>query len=147
MDSYEINKDTYAVISVNENITKVIENEGEYLINTSSYNVMENSCEYYGSSYTGRLRGTKAILGSTYKVPIIIEETNDLIFFPTESPNSTTCTWFALNSIKSYEKSGGFTKVTFNNGKTVFVKMTTGSFETQILRASRLASLLKKRLQ
>ena len=53
----------------------------------------------------------------------------------------------ALNSIKSYEKSGGFTKVTFNNGKTVFVKMTTGSFETQILRASRLASLLKKRLQ
>ena len=84
MDSYEINKDTYAVISVNENITKVIENEGEYLINTSSYNVMENSCEYYGSSYTGRLRGTKAILGSTYKVPIIIEETNDLIFFPTE---------------------------------------------------------------
>lgn len=147
MDTYEINKETLAVISINENITKVIENDEEYLINANSYKVMENSCEYYGSSYNGRLRGTKAILGSTYKVPIVVEESNELIFFPTESPNSTTCTWVSLNNLQSYEKSGGFTKVTFTNGKTVFIKMSTSSFETQVLRANRLGSLLKKRLQ
>lgn len=147
MDTYEVNKDTCVIISVNDEITKVIETEGEYLVNTSCYKVMENSCEYYGSSYQGRLKGTRAILGSSYKAPIVVEESNELIFFPTESPNSDTCTWFSLNNIASYEKSGGFTKVTFTNGKSIFIKMSTGCFETQVLRANRLGSLMKKRLQ
>ena len=81
MDSYEINKDTCAVISLNDDITKVIEKEDDYFINKSCYEVMEESCQYYGSSCDGRIKGTKVILGSGYKVPIIIEESNDIIFF------------------------------------------------------------------
>lgn len=145
MDSYEINKNTCAVVSVGENLSKVIEKEDEYYVNKRSFEVMEDSCQYYGSSCEGRIKGTKNILGSNYKVPIIIEETNNIIFFPTESSHKNTCIWISLNNIKKYEKSNGFTKVTFDSGKEIVVKMSISSFETQVLRANRLESIIKKR--
>lgn len=145
MDSYEINKDTCAVVSINDKVSKVIENDCDYYINQNTYDVMENSCQYYGSSCAGRIKGTKMILGSNYKVPIIIEESNEIIFFPTESPNSDNCTWLSLNNVKKYEKDAGFTKVTFNSGKQMVVKMSLASFENQLLRANRLGSVVRKR--
>ena len=84
----------------------------------------------YGSTCEGRIKGTKMILGSNYKVPIIIEETNEIIFFPTESAKNANCIWLSLNNIRSYEKSNGFTKVTFNSGKDLIIKMSISSFET-----------------
>lgn len=146
MDSYEINKDTCAIISVDKNITKVVEKNNEYYVNQTTYEIMDNSCQYYGSSCEGRIKGTKMILGSNYKVPIIVEETNDIIFFPTESPSSTSCSWLSLNQIERYEDCEGFTKVTFINGQNIVVKMSIASFENQILRANRLESLLRKRI-
>ena len=145
MDSYEINKDTCAIVSINDEISKVLENNEEYLVNKSSFEVMEDSCEYYGSSCEGRNKGSKKLLGSNYKVPIIIEETNDIIFFPTEAAKNANCIWISLNNIKSYEKSNGFTKIIFNSGKEITVKMSMSSFETQLLRANRLSSILRKR--
>ena len=145
MDSYEINKDTYAIVTVDNGVTKVLEKNDEYFINKNSYEVMEDSCAYYGSSCEGRVKGTKTILGSNYKVPIIIEETNEIIFFPTEAATSANCIWLSLNNIKKYEKCNGFTKVTFNSGKELIVKMSISSFETQLLRANRLGSIVRKR--
>ncbi len=145
MESYEINKNTCAIVSVDKEITKVVESNHEYYINQTTYEIMDNSCQYYGSSCDGRIKGTKMILGSGYKVPIVVEESNDIIFFPTESPNSISCSWLSLNQIARYEDSDGYTKVTFNNGKYLIVKISTASFENQILRANRLESLLKKR--
>lgn len=145
MDSYEINKNTCAVVSIGDNLSKVIEKEDEYYVNKRSFEVMEDSCQYYGSSCEGRIKGTKNILGSNYKVPIIIEETNNIIFFPTEASHKNTCIWISLNNIKKYEKNNGFTKVTFDSGKEIVVKMSITSFETQVLRANRLESIIKKR--
>ena len=145
MDSYEINKDTYAVMSINEGVSKVLEKDDEYFINKNSYEVMEDSCSYYGSSCEGRIKGTKQILGSNYKVPIVVEETNEIIFFPTEAAANANCIWLALNNIKSYERNNGFTKVIFISGKELIVKMSISSFETQLLRANRLGSIIRKR--
>ena len=146
MDSYEINKDTCAVIGVNDNVTKVIECDDEYYINKGCYEVMEDSCQYYGSSCEGRMKGSKYIMGSNYKLPIVVEESNDIIFFPTESPNSPNCGWFSLNNVENYERCEGFTKVTFVSGKELIVKMSVTSFENQILRANRLGSLIRRRI-
>lgn len=145
MDSYEINKDTCAVMTIDEGVTKILEKDDEYFVNKNSYEVMEDSCSYYGSSCEGRVKGTKMILGSNYKVPIIIEETNEIIFFPTEAATNANCIWLSLNNIKSYEKCNGFTKVIFESGKELIVKMSISSFETQILRANRLGSIIRKR--
>lgn len=145
MDSYEINKSTCAVISVTDTISKIIEDNEDYIINRSSYEVMEDSCTYYGSSFDGRSKGSKNILGSIYKVPVIIEETNDLIFFPTDSTKSKKCNWISLNQIDKYEKVGKCTKIHFKNGKTCIIKMGINSFELQILRANRLSAIINQR--
>ena len=146
MDSYEVNNKTCAVIGINDEVTKVIETNDDYFVNKNSFSVMEDSCQYYGSSCDGRIKGTKMILGSNYKVPIIVEESNEIIFFPTESPYSNKCAWISLNNMKSYEKCNGFTKVIFDENKEIIVKMSIGAFEMQVLRANRLGSLLKKRI-
>ena len=145
LDSYEINKDTCAVININNEVSKIIEKKDEYLLPKASFEVMEDSCAYYGSSCEGRIKGTKQILGSNYKVPIVVEESNEIIFFPTEAASNANCIWLSLNNIKNYERNNGFTKVTFNSGKELIVKMSISSFETQILRANRLGSIIRKR--
>lgn len=145
IDSYEINKDTCAILNLNNEVTKVVENNQEYLIPKTTFEVMEDSCAYYGSSYEGRLKGTKMILGCNYKLPIIVEESNDLIFFPTNGTSSEKCSWISLNHVLKYEPYKGYTKVTFTEGRTVVVKMSYNSFDMQVLRATRLQNLIKNR--
>lgn len=145
MESYEINKYTCALVKVEDNLTKVIEDENDYYINQTTFEIMDKSCQYYGSSCEGRLKGTRMILGSNYKVPIVVEETNNIIFFPIESPTRADCTWISLNRIKEYEKCEGLTKVTFINGKSIIINISYGCFETQVFRANRLESLINKR--
>jgi len=145
IDSYEITKDTCAILNIDNDVTKIIEDNQEYLLPKRSFEVMEDSCVYYGSSFEGRLKGTKMMLGATYKLPIIIEESNNIIFFPTTGNNNSKCSWIALNKISSYEPKGGYTKVTFDCGKSIVLKITYSSFEMQLLRATRLQNLLSKR--
>lgn len=145
MDSYEINKNTCAIVTINDSVTKIVEDKDDYYVNKSSFEVMEDSCNYYGSSCEGRIKGTKNILGSVYKVPIIVEETNDLVFFPTDSLKSKNCIWISLNQIRNYEKADGYTKVYFKNGKSIILKMSINSFELQVLRANRLSAVINQR--
>ena len=147
IDSYEINKETCAIINYNNEISQVIEKKQEYLLPKKTFEVMEDSCAYYGSSYEGRLKGTKMMLGCNYKLPIIIEETNDIIFFPTDGIDNEKCSWISLNHVLKYEDYKGYTKVTFTGGKTIILKMAVSSFETQLLRATRLQNLIKKRTE
>ena len=101
MISYEINCDTLALVPVSESETKIIERNNIFVVNDSVMNIIENSCEYFGSSYNGRHEGTKKLIGITHKAPIIIEESKNLIYFPTTSPRLYDCIWIGLNHIKS----------------------------------------------
>lgn len=146
IDSYEINKETCAVLNLNNEVSQIIESNQEYLLPKKTFEVMEDSCAYYGSSYDGRIKGTKMILGCNYKLPIIIEETNNIIFFPTTGTASEKCSWISLNHVSKYEPYKGYTKVTFSEGKSIILKISCSSFEMQLLRATRLQNLLKKRV-
>jgi competence protein ComK len=145
MDNYEINNDTLALIPINASSTKIIEKNDDYIISNSVYNIMENSCEYFGSSYDGRKIGSKKILGSTYKTPIVVEETKQLIFFPTESPLNDECCWISLNNIENYSADDNLTKILFFNQRELFVHMRYQNFNNQVLRATRLLTIMKKR--
>lgn len=85
MNFYEINEDTLAIIPVDSKNSKVIEGDNQYVVSKSAYNIMDESCQYYGSSYSGRVTAAKDILKCAYKTPILVEETRKLIFFPTKS--------------------------------------------------------------
>ena len=101
MNEYEINELTMAVIPINYNQTLIKEYDNEYVIDKTAYEIMEDSCEYYGSSYKGRLSAAKKMLNSSYKIPIVIEESENIIFFPTKSSLLSDCCWINYNFIKN----------------------------------------------
>ena len=74
---YEINEGTLAVLSVDNKTSKIMEDEQDYVVKQSSFDVMDHSCRYFGSSYEGRRQGAKEIIGANYKLPIIIEDRNE----------------------------------------------------------------------
>lgn len=143
-ESYEINNSTLALIAL-DNKTKVIEEEREFFIDKTPSNILEESCEYFGISYLGRKIGTKNLIGITHKSPIIIEESREIIFFPTSSPRLNNCSWISLNNIKNFIKNNEKTKIIFDNQKEIIVDVSFGIMENQILRASLLESTLRKR--
>ena len=99
MNNYEMNFDTLAIIPLNSTETKIIEKEGEYIVNISSMKIIDDGCRFFGSSYIGRSEGTKSMIGINYKAPIIIEETTPIIFFPTLSPRLEACSWISFRDV------------------------------------------------
>ena len=106
---------------------------------------MEDSCEYYGSTYKGRLAAAKKILNSSYKIPIIIEESENIIFFPTKSSLLEDCCWINYNFIKKYEKIGNKVMITFQNNEEIEIDMSKLSLDNQISRATMLELVSRKR--
>ena len=142
---YEINDETLAVMSFDEHKTRIIEEGEDYVVNDVPYSIMENSCRYFGSSLEGRLLGSKDMLGSIYKAPIIVEETRNMIFFPTEALNSSSVSWISYKKIRNVEKYGRKTKIVFNNGETVVVDCPYFSIKNQIFRCNMLDTISRNR--
>ncbi len=146
LESYEINGNTLAIIPIGKNKSKVLEVHNEFLVEKNSTAIIDDSCKYFGSSYQGRFEGTKNILGVSYKSPIIVEESMEIIFFPTTSPRTADCHWICLNNIDDYFKNkDNITKINFKNGINIILNMSIGAFENQIVRSMRLANILKRR--
>ena len=145
---YEINYNTQFIVPIEDNTSKVVEQDDEYIINNSTLNIMEHSCEYFGSSYEGRKEGTRKLLGITHKPPIIIEESNKIIFFPTNSPENSSCCWINLESIERYYRINSTkSAILFKNGDVVEFNVSYGSLTNQILRATRLKYILQERTE
>lgn len=142
---YEINTATLAIVPLDENTSKVYEEEEEYIINKSSNAIIKDNCEFYGSSYEGRCIGTKALTGIKTKYPIIIEESRNIIFFPTTSTRTHQSSWIALNKIKSYSKKRDKSKVEFKNDTKVDFDISYYSLDNQVCRATMLKSKLYDR--
>ena len=69
-----------------------------------------------------------------------------MIYFPTISPRLSDCIWIALNNIQFYEEKNGKTEIIFHNNKRIKLNISYGSFDNQVLRATKLDSILRKRL-
>ncbi len=145
MKEYYINKETSFIIPVDDNKTKVFENNVEYVIDRNIMDIVNESCMYYGSNYQGRYLGSKKILKMNYKLPIVLDEYNEIIMFPTTSPRQKNCKWIILHNLENYKKSEDKTEISLKNGLTFKLDISYGSFESQVFRASMLLMLLKKR--
>lgn len=145
--NYEITYDTQVIAPIDKNSSRIMETDTEYIINNSTLNILEYSCEYFGSSYEGRKEGTKKLLGITHKAPIIVEESRKIIFFPTTSAENEKCVWINLEKIDRYHKLGSKRSVIiFKNGDLIELDVSYGSLSNQILRASRLKFVLDQRI-
>lgn len=144
---YEITYDTQLILPINDNKSKIVEENDEYYINDTPLNILEHSCEYFGSSYEGRKEGTKKLLGITHKSPIIVEETRKIIFFPTTSPENQNCIWINLEKIDKYYKiDHKKSAIEFKNGDVIEFDISIGSLTNQILRSTRLKYVLEERI-
>ncbi len=144
--NYEINNETIAICPLTKNTSKIIELNDEFIISKSVNSIMENSCEYFGSTLLGRKKGTKNLIGVSHKSPIIVEESKEMIFFPTASSRKAEeCTWIRLKYIEKYYKCDNFIKIEFTNNNFLKLNLSYGIIDNQILRATRLESVLRNR--
>lgn len=144
---YEITFDTQVILPVENNSSRIIENNESYVINVPPMQVLEHSCEYFGSLFNGRKEGTKKLLGITHKSPIIVEESRKIIFFPTTSPDRIDCVWINLEKVNKYYKSSSKKSIIeFKNGDIIEFDVSIGSLTNQIMRASRLKYILEERI-
>lgn len=139
---YEINSSTCAINYETETTCYVVEEKRKRKINKSLQQFLNYNCNYFGSSFEGRIKSAKLLLGMKYKLPIIIEESQEIIFFPTKSYRNK-CSWISLTKILKYEKKGKNTLVTFTSGKAEQYDISYESFENQVLRATKLLLILK----
>ena len=133
-----------AIIS-EESITRLVFKNKELITNELSTNVIKKLCLFYGSSLMGRINGTKEMIGISYKCPIIISETKEIIAFPTISYKNKDCNWFFLKHIEKYYYKNNNVEIIFKNGKKIVIKTSFGVIDKQILRSSRLQGVLNAR--
>lgn len=145
MSGYKINPDTLAIIPIGTEKSKIYENDNVIIVKRSVQEIIEESCEYYGCSYTGRKKGTLEMIGITHKSPIVIEDSKNIIFFPTCSPKLSKCSWISLNNIDNYYPYHTDSVIKFNNDLTLHLPVSGKIINNQILRATRLESVLNRR--
>lgn len=144
LQNYEINNKTVALYAMKDK-TRVYEEDKSFLINKPANEIMEDSCSYFGSSLAGRKKGTESLIGVSYKAPVIVEESHNIIFFPTASPKLDTCSWLRLSMIDCYYYQNNELVVKFKNGEKILLNTSYGILDKQILRATRLECVLRGR--
>lgn len=145
MNNYEINKNTIAIIPINAEKTKVYEKNKNFYVFKNSIKIIKDSCNFFGSSYDGRVDGTKSMININSKVPIIIEEFNEIIFFPTSSPRLLTCCWISYNNVIKYIDLDGKTLIFFNDGTSLEIPISANIFDNQMTRALKLHMAIMER--
>ena len=146
LNHYEINGETILIVPLGKNQSKVYEFGGEYIVQQQPLTIIKDSCLYFGSSYEGRKEGTKSLIGIDMKVPIVIEDSKNMIFFPTSSCVNQSSIWISYQNLLKYSKLNEyFTLLYFKNNKSLRVEARYNLIDNQIIRCIKLETLLTKR--
>jgi competence protein ComK len=149
IEEYEVNPYTMfikPVIYGSKVYSEIYELEDEYLSPFKPLDIIKKSCEYFSSSFEGRKDGTKQLIGITHKVPIVIDPTNFIYFFPTTSPTRSECIWISHEHIMDYHRiDSRQTRVIFQNKQSFILPVSRSSFSNQMLRTALLKTTLMQR--
>ncbi|WP_085992774.1 competence protein ComK [Oceanobacillus senegalensis] len=150
--NYEIHPLTLAILSyrdLDENlVSKVIEEDVEYIVEKPPHQVINEACKYFGSSLKGRQDGTRDICGITHKTPISVDPSSGMYFFPTSSPKNKKCSWIAHSHISKLRKvTNHLTEITFKSGKALNLDVSYGILINQVQRTAQFRYMLNKRLK
>ncbi len=137
-EDYIINSEPVVMMSVSNSCCRVVEKNDEFLVNLSLEKIIDNSCKYFGSSLEGRKASSKYHLKYDYKLPIIIDETRNILAFPTKSYKTVDNYVIFINNIKDYEKIEDGILLYFYNENTYIIKESYGIFENQYLKSQKL---------
>lgn len=151
IEEYEVNPFTMFIKPIvygSKIYSEIFEVEDEFLSPFKPLDIIRNSCEYYGSDYEGRRNGTKQLVGYAHKIPIAIDPTNRIFFFPTTSPNRQECIWISHEHVKDYERiNPQETLIHFNNNRSFIFPVSCSSIISQLERTAYLRTKLMQRIE
>src|SRR3954453_11568287 len=149
-EEYEINPLTAAIVPLqygSKLFSQIHQLDQEFYSPLKPLELIKMSCRLFGSGYEGRKEGSRQLIGVTHKIPIIIDATNIMYFFPTTSPNNPLCSWISHEHVLHYDKiDSTHTLVTFRNKKSLVIPISVYSFQNQMLRTSFLRTKLMQRI-
>lgn len=146
LDSYIINYDTLLIVPCDKNKVIVYEIDDEFVVDSNSLEIVENSCLFFGSSLEGRKQGVKSLIDCEMKVPIIVEDSKNLIFFPTSSYKNKQSVWISYQNLLKYSKfDKNVTLLNFKNNRDIKVNVRFGIIDNQIIRCIKLDTFINKR--
>lgn len=129
-----------------KNKSKVVENYITYIINQTPFEIINESCKNYGSSFIGRCESTEYLTGVKYKCPIVISEVKEIIMFPTLSAKCVNCVWINYHGIlKYYNSKPKELTIILKNNRRIFLELSNRIISNQIFKSSRLESVIKSK--
>jgi len=146
IEEYEVNPFTMFIQPKkygNKIYSHIIEFEDEFLCPFKPLDIIKNSC--FGSDYEGRRNGAKLLINAKHKIPIAIDPTNNLYFFPTASPSREESIWISLDHIKDFRRiAPKETLIIFRNKQSFIIPV---PFSTIYNQVSHTATLKWKHMQ
>ena len=132
---YEIDLSTLMLIGIDDSHTKVVTLDNEFVVELSCKQIVDDSCRFFGSSLTERIKATNRLVKMASKTPIIIEESRNIIFFPLKSTREKNNIWVSFNHLDKYFKDDNNTVFKFKNGKSVAIKFSYYIVDNQVTRS------------
>lgn len=102
-DTYEINPQTMAILSVAEieYSAIVLEENKKIYVRQTPLQIIKAACLEGGASYEGRRKAVTYLTGAMQKIPIPINPRRNIFAFPTHSPTTFECNWIFYHQIKT----------------------------------------------
>lgn len=152
LEKYELSPLTMMVLPHYDDFghlfSRVVEENEEIIVKMEPIQVIERTCEFFGSNLIGRQKATTAMTGFTYKQPIAIEPLNYMYLFPTESPRLPSCIWLSHRHIKEIERiNEEKSAVLFSNGESHTLRVKHQSLENQLYRTAQLRCVMEERIR
>src|SRR5699024_6497024 len=88
------------------------------------------------SSLDGREEYAVKILKTRSKLPVLVDEDNEVYMFPTMSKRNKNCIWLSYYHIHDYKGVDDRTFITFKDGAFLYVNSSIFSFDLQFKKTS-----------
>jgi len=144
VENYVINNKTIALLKEN-NKTIIYDVDNKLVFNTHINKIIKYNCNYYGASLKGRKKSAKEILNIKYKIPIVLDEMNNIAIIQLSSPRNKECLFISVNSVIDYRKCDNFLEIICLNNQIFKVNISKYNFEKMLLKTIRLNNILKYR--
>ena len=141
----EINLSTLMLIGIDDSRTLVVTLEKEFIVDECAKKIIDNSCKYFGSTLVERIKATQRVVNIRSKVPIIIENSRNIIFFPLKSCREKSNIWISFNNLVRYEKKDNVTYLYFKENKVQKLDFSYYIIDNQVTRSLLLDYEMNKR--
>lgn len=111
------------------------------ILQRSLIDCINSRCIQYGSTYQGRRTAAKVLLQRTQQVPIYVHVNEVLV--PTSAPRNQDVVFLNAIQVAFLTQQSSHTMVTFRDGSTVAVAISTGHLRTLLGFAEQLSQMLQ----